>query len=705
MNTDQRKNILLVEDEALVAMAEKATLEKHGYAVTVCYTGEKAIETFRSSTAIDLILMDIELGSGMDGTEAAGAILREYTVPIVFLSSHTEPEIVEKTEQITSYGYVVKNSGETILLSAVKMALRLFDAKSRYRDIFAHSINGICVHRMLYDESGRPCDCEFMEINGTYTDHTGLTPGTVIGHTIQEIYPDEDTTAIIALYAQVLHTGIPQRTETYFAPTGKWFDLSVYPTGSNEFTVVVQDVSELKRQKEKYQRIFDLTPALISIAGSDGNFRELNAAWERTLGYSIEELKRRPFTDFMHPDDMAPTQREIQNQLEGCATTNFVNRYRHKDGSYRYLEWEATPAEGNVLYAVAKDVTERRTTEEELRATLEKYRKLTEGAHAILWEYDILRDHWSYVAPQVEEILGYAPQEWTGLQFWTDHIHEVDRHWARDYCMECTARGEAHTFEYRFLAKNGSVVWLRDVVNVEMAEGHPVRLRGLMIDITERKLAEEQVEQLLAEKETVMKEVQHRVKNTMNTMGSILTLQTNKLRNCNPDAAATLNDAKSRFQSMEVLYDQLYRTDTHNGGSLSEYLTRLVRSALSLFPVGETITLTTDIDDVQLDAKRLSTVGIIVNELVTNALKHAFGSGSDGELDVSVWREHGLIKINVADNGPGFPNSLPNAPESGFGMTMIEELARQLEGTLHFAKHGGLRAVVEFPQPPRDCRT
>ena len=133
------KKILLVEDEALIAMAEAQMLMKHGYAVVTAYNGKKAVEMADKDPQISLILMDIDLGNGMDGTEAAEEILTHKEIPIVFLSSHTEPKIVEKTEKLTSYGYVVKNSGATVLDASIKMALRLHEAKNEAKNT-AHAL-------------------------------------------------------------------------------------------------------------------------------------------------------------------------------------------------------------------------------------------------------------------------------------------------------------------------------------------------------------------------------------------------------------------------------------------------------------------------------------------------------------------------------------------------------------------------------------
>lgn len=128
------KTILIVEDEAIIALAEATMLKKNGYSVFTAYSGSSAVERISREGTIDLVLMDIDLGSGMDGTEAAGRILEEKKLPLLFLSSHTEPEIVEKTERISSYGYVTKNSGETVLVASIKMAFRLFEANRKLEE-------------------------------------------------------------------------------------------------------------------------------------------------------------------------------------------------------------------------------------------------------------------------------------------------------------------------------------------------------------------------------------------------------------------------------------------------------------------------------------------------------------------------------------------------------------------------------------------
>ena len=130
----QTKVILIVEDEAIIALAEKRILEKAGYTVHTACNGERAVELTESLERIDLILMDIDLGHEPDGTETAERILTRYEIPIMFLSSHTEADIVERTEGITSYGYIVKHSGDTVLLASIRMAFRLYEARRSIKE-------------------------------------------------------------------------------------------------------------------------------------------------------------------------------------------------------------------------------------------------------------------------------------------------------------------------------------------------------------------------------------------------------------------------------------------------------------------------------------------------------------------------------------------------------------------------------------------
>jgi len=149
-----KRTLLLVEDEMLIAMAEAKALTEEGYSVILVRSGEEAIDAVDSDlgSSIDLILMDIDLGKGIDGMAAAREILKRRDIPLVFLSSHTQTEIIEQSERITDYGYIVKNRGDAVLLTSLKMAFKLRQAHrqmeerdERFRGLFENIKEGMCI--------------------------------------------------------------------------------------------------------------------------------------------------------------------------------------------------------------------------------------------------------------------------------------------------------------------------------------------------------------------------------------------------------------------------------------------------------------------------------------------------------------------------------------------------------------------------------
>lgn len=187
----KKKAILLVEDEVLIALMEKKWLLMEGFDVIHCTSAEEAIEIVQSDyELIDMILMDIDLGSGIDGTQAANIILQNYDIPLLFLSSHTEPDLVKKTEEISSYGYIVKGSSDTVLLASIRMAFRLYDAKRKLRESEKNL-------RQIIDNMGE--GLAFVDQSEIFTFANpkgesifGVGPGELIGKSLSEFHDEQE---------------------------------------------------------------------------------------------------------------------------------------------------------------------------------------------------------------------------------------------------------------------------------------------------------------------------------------------------------------------------------------------------------------------------------------------------------------------------------------------------------------------------------
>jgi len=141
---------------------------------------------------------------------------------------------------------------------------------------------------------------------------------------------------------------------------------------------------------DAFERFFNFSPDMVCFVSIDDcYFKKINREWERVLGYTKDELLAKPFTEFIHLDDREATFKEVERQMNGNATIHFVNRYRAKNGSYRWFDWNASPSlNGNILYAVARDITEQRKAEETARMSEEKYRALVDNSPDLIIRYD-----------------------------------------------------------------------------------------------------------------------------------------------------------------------------------------------------------------------------------------------------------------------------------------------------------------------------
>ncbi len=337
-------------------------------------------------------------------------------------------------------------------------------------------------------------------------------------------------------------------------------------------------------------------------------------------------------------------------------------------------------------------------------ASESRYRALVESMEAIAWEYDTTRDRWVYVAPQVTVVLGWEPHEWTDIEFWASRIHPEDREAATAYCAECTARGEDHTFEYRFRTRSGEYRWINDVVSVEVRDGRPVKMRGFMVDVTHRKEAEHAAAQLAAERETLLAEIRHRAKNYITMIASLIHLE--KAYRGERPAHEALDDIERRTVVLSGLFELLNQGELAEV-RLDEYLATLASSITRAFSGTLRIRVETHVDAVPVDQKRASAIGLIVNELITNAMKYAYtdvgiASERDHTITVRLERRDATAALSVTDDGAGLPEEFDPAASSGLGVNLVRSLAGQLEGsaTWSAATPGpGTRVTVTFPLP------
>ena len=264
----------------------------------------------------------------------------------------------------------------------------------------------------------------------------------------------------------------------------------------------LQAERELQERTAELDVFFSESLDLLAVADMDGHFRRVNPQWQETLGFTAEELTSTRFFDFVHPDDIGPTEAAVARLAEGKAETRFVNRYRTRSGDYRYLEWRAFPR-GDLIYAAARDLTDRIEAEEALRTSEARYRLIAENTADVIWVLDIASGRFSFVSPSVERLRGYSVEE--VLQQTMDEVAHPG--------VPCTCHGAtsgsrrhvrgrrrvgAHPRQRGRPAMQGGRIVSTEVTTtlLKNADGSVDRVLGVSRDITERREAEAKIREL-----------------------------------------------------------------------------------------------------------------------------------------------------------------------------------------------------------------
>jgi PAS domain S-box-containing protein len=480
-------------------------------------------------------------------------------------------------------------------------------------------------------------------------------------------------------------------------------NLKIVTLGNRNCTLsVIRDISERKRaesrlreSEERYRTLVESSSDAIVLLDTHRRIASCNGAALRLFGDKELEGKS---TRVVHPS---------AKDFRAYGTTAYSailkeNVYRaelellHKDGHVFPVETVLSGVrdkEGEIVgyVAIIRDITQRKKAEETLRRSEERFRSVYESSlDGIMLT---LPDGTALSANRRAcQMLGMTEDEI--IQTGRAGIVVGDQR--LEAALEERTRTGKFQGELTFRRKDGSHIPVELSVSLFTDTDGTNKTSIIIRDITHRKQAEEQIQASLKEKEVLLKEIHHRVKNNLQIISSLLYLQAGKTKN--PGAVRALKDSQNRVRSIALIHESLYQSSNLAGIQIGEYTRGLASNLFESYGRRDRpVRLTVRMGAVRLSINTAIPCGLIINELISNSLKHAFPGGREGEIRIQLARtDAGALVLTVSDDGIGIPEHVDFRSSPSLGLTLVSSLVAQLGGTIELDRRGGTTFTITF---------
>ncbi len=434
----------------------------------------------------------------------------------------------------------------------------------------------------------------------------------------------------------------------------------------------------------------------------NGMIQSWNRGAERVYGYRAEEVLGRPISVLCPPNRLDEVPTMLDRIARGEHVRNVEMVQRRKQGERIDVSLTISPvkdADGCVMgaSAIARDVTVKRRIEAALRESEARFRMMADTAPVMVWMAGP-DTHITFINKRWLEFTGRTMQEEIGDNWFTGiHADDLDR--CRKSYLEAFKSEQPFFLEYRLRRRDGEYRWIMDTgVPLFDEEGRFGGYIGTCMDLTERKDMEDQLRRMLKEKESLLREVHHRVKNNLQVISSLLNLQSASIKD--PVVNQLFRECQVRITSIALLHETLHRSHDLSRIKMGDYIRTLTGHLFRSYGVDpNVISLELNVDDVEFDIDTGLTCGLIIDELVSNCLKHAFIDDSSGTVHIDLL-DHvdGTFTLCVSDNGIGIPkDGVLNNPDS-LGLELVTLLAEKLDGSTELRSGAGTEWQIRFQQ-------
>lgn len=455
------------------------------------------------------------------------------------------------------------------------------------------------------------------------------------------------------------------------------------------------------QQAQKYARsIIDSSLDMIVATDIDYNINEFNTAAESTFGYSKEEVLGKNLSIlFSDEHEMDKVIDRITGQ--GSLANEIINR--KKDGTFfiSFLSASVLKNErGEIVGAmgVSRDITAIKKAEEELRLSEERHRAIYDQAYIGIARIAKM-GRFLLVNERLCDMLDYSSEELYKKTFYELGLPEEVEEGLVDWDQLLSGKIKNFSREQTYIRKDGELLSANVTVSlVRDSNDNPNYFVAVFEDITERKEYERQLEESIKEKEVLLKEVHHRVKNNMQVISSILNLQSSYISDEN--ALAILRESQDRIKSMSFVHESLYQSKTLSEVNFAEYIQNITRNLYHSYgrPEGG-IDLEFELENLYLNLDTSIPCGLIINEIVSNSLKYAFHGREKGKIKIEFSKlSDGRLKLIVSDDGIGLAEDFDIENAESLGLQLVTTLITQVSGELEIDVSRGTKFNIVFKE-------
>ena len=499
-------------------------------------------------------------------------------------------------------------------------------------------------------------------------------------------------------YRWLLDQGVPRfdSTGAFLGYIGNCLDISERK----------QREKTLRRNEERFRKLFEGHTAIqLVLEPATGRILNANEAAADFYGWSIAELRQKSIRDI----NILPPE-AVNAQLAKVVFSKRVRfefRHRRADGSIRDVEVFSTlldVAGEEQIHCIIHDITNRKRAEEKLLESTWRLQLATTAAKLGVWDWEVVTNTlvWD---ERMYEIYGipFDPGV-ANFETWRQCLHPDDVARAIEDSNDSLQGKQEYDSQFRIVRPDGELRTIKgNGIVIRDEAGKPLRQIGLNRDITEQRRAEYALRDSLAEKVALLKEVHHRVKNNLQIISSLINLQARQAQD--PSTRDALRDTQGRIRAMALLHETLYRQGNVARVDCAIYLGHLFTHMRQSFGTASNrIHIESRVAPVELDIDQAIPCGLIVNELVANAFKHAFPGERVGKIEIVMHREvNGRVVLKVADDGVGLPAELNPEDTGTLGMQLILGLAKQIGATMETKTAPGTVIQLSFlPEPEKD---